>query len=133
MSGLSSSVFILMAHLVAHHPELLHSLHLGAATVSMPVDGAAGGLLRHLAGSGDHRLSVRLRLDHQPVRPPPPLTWWRGWRFARIPYDRFVRWVPPFIIGAALILMVVLVGRGSAARLMARIETTTKGSAGAFS
>jgi len=32
-----------------------------------------------------------------------------GLALARIPYDRFVRWVLPFIIGVALITMGVLV------------------------
>jgi uncharacterized ion transporter superfamily protein YfcC len=32
-----------------------------------------------------------------------------GLALAKIPYDRFVRWVLPFIIGVALITMAVLV------------------------
>ena len=107
VSGLSSSVFILMAYLVHIILSFFIPSTSGLATVSMPLMGPLAdfsGISRDLVITAYQSASGWINLFA-----PTAAHLVAGLALARIPYDRFVRWVLPFIIGVALITMVVLV------------------------
>ncbi|MFQ2099731.1 YfcC family protein [Aeromonas sanarellii] len=107
VSGLSSSVFILMAYLVHIILSFFIPSTSGLATVSMPLMGPLAdfsGISRDLVITAYQSASGWINLFA-----PTAAHLVAGLALARIPYDRFVRWVLPFIIGVALITMGVLV------------------------
>ena len=107
VSGLSSSVFILMAYLVHIILSFFIPSTSGLATVSMPLMGPLADfsdISRDLVITAYQSASGWINLFA-----PTAAHLVAGLSLARIPYDRFVRWVLPFIIGVALITMVVLV------------------------
>ncbi len=107
VSGLSSSVFILMAYLVHIILSFFIPSTSGLATVSMPLMGPLAdfsGISRDLVITAYQSASGWINLFA-----PTAAHLVAGLALARIPYDRFVRWVLPFIIGVALITMAVLV------------------------
>ncbi|MGY3806947.1 YfcC family protein [Aeromonas veronii] len=107
VSGLSSSVFILMAYLVHIILSFFIPSTSGLATVSMPLMGPLAdfsGISRDLVITAYQSASGWINLFA-----PTAAHLVAGLALAKIPYDRFVRWVLPFIIGVALITMVVLV------------------------
>ena len=107
VSGLSSSVFILMAYLVHIILSFFIPSTSGLATVSMPLMGPLAdfsGISRDLVITAYQSASGWINLFA-----PTAAHLVAGLALARIPYDRFVRWVLPFILGVALITMGVLV------------------------
>ncbi len=106
VSGLSS-VFILMAYLVHIILSFFIPSTSGLATVSMPLMGPLAdfsGISRDLVITAYQSASGWINLFA-----PTAAHLVAGLALARIPYDRFVRWVLPFILGVALITMGVLV------------------------
>lgn len=107
VTGLSSSVFILMAYLVHIILSFFIPSTSGLATVSMPLMGPLAdfsGISRDLVITAYQSASGWINLFA-----PTAAHLVAGLALAKIPYDRFVRWVLPFIIGVALITMAVLV------------------------
>lgn len=107
VTGLSSSVFILMAYLVHIILSFFIPSTSGLATVSMPLMGPLSdfsGISRDLVITAYQSASGWINLFA-----PTAAHLVAGLALAKIPYDRFVRWVLPFIIGVALITMAVLV------------------------
>src|SRR5690606_24547537 len=98
---------ILMAYLVHIILSFFIPSTSGLATVSMPLMGPLAdfsGISRDLVITAYQSASGWINLFA-----PTAAHLVAGLALARIPYDRFVRWVLPFIIGVALITMAVLV------------------------